>query len=108
MAQSDHRMVVLYKKGALTQQGVKDMRKAGFTVVQVAGEFEDVRFQLSSGFGLAEQDGDAVQVMVLKAALDSFGFSDKLGKLLSDVLRARLRSAENKPAGHADKSTGDA
>ena len=28
--------------------------------------------------------------------------------IASEALRARLRSAENKPAGHADKSTGDA
>lgn len=91
----DGKMVVMYKRGSMSSTGIRDLRKAGFTVLAVNTEFTDVTFRMAGGIGFEDDLGD-MQIMVLKAALQSFNFSDKLGSLVTETLKARVKEAEQK------------
>lgn len=88
------KFVFLYKKGSASQAGIRDLRKAGFTCVEILGEFTDVSFRAPVGSFAFEDDIGDMQMMVLKAALDSYGFGNKLGDLVAGALKARLKAAE--------------
>lgn len=96
MNENAFKYVFLYKKGSITQAGIRDMRKAGFTCVQVNGEFSDVSFRAPvGGFGFEDEAGD-MQIMVLKAALESYNFGDKLGALVVGAIKGKVKEAERK------------
>jgi hypothetical protein len=88
-------MVVLYKQGALTSTGIRDLKKAGFSCVAVKGEFTDVQFRMAGGIGWEDDLGD-MQIMVLKAAIGAIGFDGRIGALVVNALRKRLADAEQK------------
>ena len=92
---SDYKTVVLYKRGVLSSNGIRELRAAGMACVAVNGEFDQVMFR-AQGVGFMDTD-DKMQVMVVKAALDTFNFEGKLGNEITKVLRARVKELDNKP-----------
>jgi hypothetical protein len=96
--------VFLYKKGSASPAGIRDLRKAGFTCVEITGEFKDITFRAPVGSFAFEDDVGDMQLMVLKAALDSYSFGDKLGALVTKALKARLQAAEQAQVSKNDRS----
>jgi hypothetical protein len=86
----------MYKPGVLDANGLRDLKKAGYTCVLVNGQFADVQFRMVGGIGFEDDMGD-MQVMIVKAALQSFNFSDKLGEIITANLKRKL--AAKPPSG---------
>jgi hypothetical protein len=95
-AKGEHSKIVMYKPGVLDANGLRDLKKAGYTCVLVNGQFADVQFRMVGGIGFEDDMGD-MQVMIVKAALQSFNFSDKLGEIITANLKRKL--AAKPPSG---------
>lgn len=101
---TESKTVVLYKRGKITSAGVTELRKAGYAVVAIDGEFSDVQFRMTSGIAFEDEMGD-MQLMVLKAALGSLNFDGRLGTLVTNALKKKLADAEAKR--NAPSASGD-
>lgn len=93
MKKNGYDQIVLYKPGSLTAAGLRDLKAAGYTCVKVNGMFGDLQFRVSDGFGIEDINGD-VQMMVVKAALESYSFGDKLGALMVKAIKKKVADAE--------------
>lgn len=91
---NDYKVICLYKKGAISSAGTKELRKAGIACVAVKGEFSELNFRSAIGVGFADDSADDMQIMVLKAAVGGYDFDGRLGKLVGGAFRQRVLDAE--------------
>lgn len=93
---NESKILMLYKPGSISMADVSKLEAAGFLCLAVkAGKFSDVSFPVAQGLGF--MDGDTINVMMLRAADNSVGFSGNLGALIFKEMKKRAGIGEKKP-----------